>query len=47
MVEIGDMYTSFVPMTDLNVAGLEYYIEATDGANTITSPEDIQHHMRL
>lgn len=35
-----DEYEGTVPKADLNIAGLEYYIEASDGANIKTSPEE-------
>lgn len=34
-------YAAVIPKDELDVAGLEYYIEASDGVNTATSPADI------
>lgn len=34
-------YIYAIPKAELTAAGLEYYIEASDGTNTVTSPEDI------
>lgn len=36
----GTEYVALIPKADLNVAGLEYYISASDGSNTVTSPVD-------
>lgn len=36
----GNTYTAVIPKTEIVIAGLEYYIEATDGTNTVTSPAD-------
>jgi fibronectin type 3 domain-containing protein len=34
----GDTYTAEIPGTFVSTAGVEYYIEATDGINTVTHP---------
>lgn len=34
-------YAAAIPMTELDISGLEYYIAASDGVNTATSPADI------
>lgn len=36
----GSGYSAVIPKEELNIAGLQYYIEATDGTNTTTSPAD-------
>lgn len=43
MVLLNGEYTAEIPSGDLNLEGLEYYIEASDGTNTATSPVDITH----
>ncbi|MDF2672943.1 MAG: LPXTG-motif cell wall anchor domain protein, partial [Clostridiales bacterium] len=43
MALLNGEYTAAVPREDLNLVGLEYYISASDGTNTSTSPEDITH----
>lgn len=35
-----NLYEATILKSDLNIAGLEYYIEASDGANIKTSPEE-------
>ncbi|MGF7057811.1 CehA/McbA family metallohydrolase [Brassicibacter mesophilus] len=41
MTKMEDSYTYTISKTNLTVAGIEYYIEASDGTNTATSPEDV------
>lgn len=41
MVLTNGEYAAAIPKAELTVAGLEYYIAATDGVNTATSPADI------
>lgn len=43
MALVNGEYAAEVPREDLNLVGLEYYIEASDETNTSTSPEDITH----
>lgn len=33
-------YTAIIPKAELNIVGLQYYIEASDGTNSTTSPLD-------
>lgn len=40
MIKLSGSYSVEIPNTDLDITGLEYYIEATDGTNTVTSPAD-------
>lgn len=40
MTLANETYTAVIPKADLSVEGLEYYIEATDGTNSVTSPAD-------
>ncbi len=36
MVNTNDKYTGIIPANDLSIAGMEYYIETSDGTNIIT-----------
>lgn len=36
-----NLYSAVIPKAQLSVSGIEYYIEASDGSNTATSPENI------
>lgn len=36
MVNTNDKYTGIIPANDLSIAGMEYYIETSDGTNVIT-----------
>ncbi len=40
---INGEYGTVIPKSELDMAGLEYYIWATDGTNEITAPEDINN----
>ncbi len=36
MVNTNDKYTGIIPANDLSIAGIEYYIETSDGTNIVT-----------
>lgn len=42
MTGVNGEYNAEISYTELDVKGMEYYIEASDGKNKATSPEDIQ-----
>ena len=42
MQKDGDYYNATIPDDDVTQDGIEYYIEATDGRNTITNPMDTE-----
>ena len=35
---VGDTYKAFIPGNFVNAPGVDYYIQATDGSNTVTDP---------
>ncbi|HYE09787.1 MAG TPA: CehA/McbA family metallohydrolase [Patescibacteria group bacterium] len=41
MLPNSDVYSYEILKSELSTAGIEYYIEATDGTNTVTAPIDI------
>lgn len=41
MSAASNTYSAAIPKAQLSVSGIEYYIEASDGINTATSPENI------
>ncbi|HWQ30404.1 MAG TPA: CehA/McbA family metallohydrolase [Negativicutes bacterium] len=41
MSAAGNLYSAAIPKSALSTSGIQYYIEATDGINTATSPADI------
>lgn len=40
MAPVSGQYTAAIPKEELNTAGLQYYIQASDGTNISTSPAD-------
>ena len=40
LIKDGDYFNATIPKEDVGEDGIEYYIEATDGRNTITNPVD-------
>lgn len=48
MVNTNDKYTGIIPANDLSIAGMEYYIETSDGTNIITlGTKDEPYHVDI
>ncbi|WDU82661.1 lamin tail domain-containing protein [Caloramator sp. Dgby_cultured_2] len=47
MQKNNDLYTAVIPKSELSTQGIEYYIEASDGRNTVTYPSDINNPLKV
>lgn len=47
MQKNNDLYTAVIPKSELSTQGIEYYIEASDGINTVTYPSDINNPLKV
>ncbi|MCX7884016.1 MAG: CehA/McbA family metallohydrolase [Caloramator sp.] len=43
----GNTYSYSIPKSELTANGIEYYIEASDGINTVTLPKDISNPFKV